>query len=195
MHLPDKAELEQDEKEIQKISDELDHYKGREWYKLKGEIVNRTIAKYLEKYLNQDYKVVGPHVFIENYSIEYDILILDKDAKPVEDDCVYGKDYVKLILEIKKTGLYYKKDEVEGKFKKYLEKLSEPIGKKHLVYITLRESTSNKEKIEEFLDKTGAAYKDNVFIMGQTDGKREWNPGVWEAFIGRILELLKASSQ
>ncbi|MEM4067817.1 MAG: hypothetical protein QXV17_13255 [Candidatus Micrarchaeaceae archaeon] len=197
MHLPDKAELEQDEKEIQKISDELDDRKGREWYKLKGEIVNRTIAKYLEKYLNQDYKVVGPHVFIiyEDQPIEYDILILDKDAKPVEDDCVYGKDYVKLILEIKKTGLYYKEKEFESEFIGYLDKLSKPVGRKYLVYITLRESTGNKKRIDNFLENTGAAYKDNVFIMGQTGGKREWNPGIWEAFIGRILELLKASPQ
>ncbi|MEM3192445.1 MAG: hypothetical protein QW292_10240 [Candidatus Parvarchaeota archaeon] len=164
MHLPDKAELEQDEKEIQKISDELDNYKGREWYKLKGEIVNRTIAKYLEKYLNQDYNVVGPHVFIKDYSIEYDILILDKDAKPVEDDCVYGKDDVKLILEIKKTGLYYKEKEFESEFIGYLDKLSQPVGRKHLVCITLRESTGNKAKTKEVLkDKV---FENNVFITG-----------------------------
>ncbi|MEM3193253.1 MAG: hypothetical protein QW292_14440 [Candidatus Parvarchaeota archaeon] len=195
MHFPDKAELEQDEDEIQKISDGLDDHKGREWYKLKGEIVNRTIAKYLEKYLNQDYNVVGPHVFIKDCSIEYDMLILDKDAKPVEDDCVYGKDDVKLILEIKKTGLYYKKDEFEGKFKKYLEKLSEPVGEEHLVYMALRESTGNKKRIDNFLENTGTAYMDNVFIMGQTDGKREWNPGTWKTFIERIQYLLEANSQ
>ncbi|MEM4055980.1 MAG: hypothetical protein QW578_02930 [Thermoplasmatales archaeon] len=194
MHLPDKAELEQDEDEIQEISDKLDDHKGREWYKLKGEIVNRTIAKYLEKYLNQYYKVVGPHVFIEDYSIEYDMLILDKDARPVKYDCVYRKDDVKLILEIKKTGLYYKEKEFESEFIGYLNKLSKPVGRKYLVYITLRESKGNK-KIDNFLENTGAAYKDNVFIMGQTDGKREWNPGTWKTFIERIQYLLEANSQ
>ncbi|MEM3448990.1 MAG: hypothetical protein QXP38_08975, partial [Nitrososphaerota archaeon] len=106
-HFPDKAELEQDEDEIQKISDGLDDYKGREWYKLKGEIVNRTIAKYLEKYLSQDYNVVGPHVFIKDCSIEYDMLILDKDARPVKYDCVYRKDDVKLILSFLTLGGKY----------------------------------------------------------------------------------------
>ncbi|MEM0135967.1 MAG: hypothetical protein QXU18_12215, partial [Thermoplasmatales archaeon] len=136
------------------------------WYKLKGEIVNRTIAKYLEKYVSPDYKVVGPHVFIiyEDQPIEYDILIVDKDAKPVEDDCVYRKEDVKFILEIKKTGLYYKKDEVEGKLKEYLEKLSKPVGKEHLVYMALRESTGNKAKTKEVLkDKV---FENNVFITG-----------------------------
>ncbi|MEM4084487.1 MAG: hypothetical protein QW752_05540, partial [Thermoplasmata archaeon] len=120
-------------------------------YKLKGEIVNRAIAKYLEKYVSPDYKVVGPHVFIEDFSIEYDILILDKDAKPVENDCVCKKDDMKLILEIKKIGLYYKKNEFKGEFKKYLEKLSKPVGEEHFLYITLRESTGNKKKQRRFV--------------------------------------------
>ncbi|MEM3490006.1 MAG: hypothetical protein QXO75_10195, partial [Nitrososphaerota archaeon] len=116
------------------------------------------------KYLNQDYNVVGPHVFIKDCSIEYDMLILDKDAKPVEDDCVYGKDDVKLILEIKKTGLYYKEKEFESEFIGYLDKLSQPVGRKHLVCITLRESTGNKAKTKEVLkDKV---FENNVFITG-----------------------------
>ncbi|MEM3844960.1 MAG: hypothetical protein QXU98_04595 [Candidatus Parvarchaeota archaeon] len=156
MYLPGndyEEKIRNDEKEIQKISDGLDDHKGRKWYKLKGEIVNRTIAKYLEKYLNQDYKVVGPHVFIiyEDQPIEYDILILGKDAKPVENDCVYKKDDVKLILEIKKTGLYFKKKEFKREFKKYLKKLSKPVGEEHFLYITLRESTGNKKKQRRFV--------------------------------------------
>ncbi|MEM3846845.1 MAG: hypothetical protein QXU98_14205 [Candidatus Parvarchaeota archaeon] len=87
----------------------------------------------------------------ENQPIEYDILIVDNDAKPVENDCVCKKDDMKLILEIKKIGLYYKKDEVEGKLKEYLEKLSKPVGEEHFLYITLRESTGNKKKQRRFV--------------------------------------------
>ncbi|MEM3192827.1 MAG: hypothetical protein QW292_12255, partial [Candidatus Parvarchaeota archaeon] len=137
--------------------------------------------------------VVGPHVFIKDCSIEYDMLILDKNARPVKYDCVYRKDDVKLILEIKKTGLYYKEKEFESEFIGYLEKLSEPVGKKHLVYITLRESTGNKDKTKEALKYK--VFKNNVFIMGQTDGKRQWYKGKWVKFIERVLELLKTNSQ
>jgi len=60
------------------------------------------------------YDIVGPSVYLSGQPTEFDAMIIRNGSAPLSNSAEYENDDVKLILEIKKHGFYYKK--IEGKY-------------------------------------------------------------------------------
>ncbi len=98
---------EEEENFLHSLSDKLDNeLHGRQWAKYKGDLINRTITAFLRNHLT-GHLVSEPNAFIYENPTEFDILILDKNARPkVPDSNIYQKSDVKAIIEVKKHGLF-----------------------------------------------------------------------------------------
>jgi hypothetical protein len=167
---------EEEEKYLHSLSDELDNVHGRQWAKYKGDLINRKITAFLRNHLTE-HLVSEPNAFIVGDSTEFDILILDKNARPkVPDSNIYQESDVKTKIEVKKHGFFYKK--VEGKEK--IEKYFEPHinAKIPFYYITVKENVN-------FTEDTRSALGNKCFFLG-TSHKQDWNTGEWKRFVEAI---------
>ncbi|EFD92502.1 MAG: hypothetical protein BJBARM5_0791 [Candidatus Parvarchaeum acidophilus ARMAN-5] len=171
--------FQEDEQKIHQVSEDLDKIKGRSWSKFKGNVVNRLIIKLLTPHFT-GYKIPEPNSFIEGYPLEFDLMILKQNAEPINDysNC-YKKEDVKLVIEVKKHGFYFKKTEAKEKMRKYFAK-QEAIGVPFL-YITLKESKRLKADAEAVLDN-------RCFTLGISP--KPWLNDEWEKFVMAIKSNL-----
>lgn len=172
--------LQEDELKIHQVSDELDKIKGRQWSKYKGNVINRLIIELLRPHL-KSYSLSESNAFIEGYPIEFDILVLKESAKPINEysNC-YKKEDVRLAIEVKKHGFYYKKTEARVKMKEYFAR-REVIDVPFL-YITLKESKRLKVDVEAVLDN-------RCFTLGLSP--KPWLNGEWGRFVDAVKSDLE----
>lgn len=171
---------EEDQREIWETSQRLNtSHTGRSWYKYKGSLINRLIIRLLQRH-TEDYSVVGPNVFIDGFPTEFDILVVKRNATPIGDTNAYKKDDVKLVIEIKKHGFYYKKIEGERKIKEYFKPFENT--KKSFLYLTVQESST-------FIIATRNVIDNRAFFLGVSS--RNPIEGEWERFVISVQEILK----
>ncbi len=173
--------LDHEQKEILELSDKLDKIRGRSWAKYKGDVINRKIIKLISSHIDGvKYFVAGPSVFVDGLSTEFDALIVKKTANTGGDRNAYLKDDVKLVIEVKKHGFYFKKIEggyeIREYFKQYLN------ANIPFVYLSVKESGTFIKITEEVIPTA-------AFFLG-VSGKKIINGG-WQRFIEKILLILK----
>jgi len=165
---------------IDKIRDE---YRGRglSWNRFRGDVTARIVAHYLKQHIPEDVKIVQL-AWIEGCANEFDILIVDKDAKPIDFTSAYPKDQVRLLIEVKASGIFYKRDEVKKRlselFKTWRDKTGKPV-----LYLSIWEARAH---IEEVLKALG---KDTAFML--VAEKKGLKHDEWERFVERVNVLLK----
>lgn len=129
--------------------------------KLKGAIVTSLVSGLMENYLGEGsgYKMSPDNVFIKGYATEFDLLILKRDALPVEKGFpVYHPEDVKAIIECKATGIFFSSQDGKNPLEKELETFRQ-IREKHgnklcFGYFTMQEQIPVKEGSIDFLGKT-----------------------------------------
>lgn len=188
------------EKEIWKIYEEKiknlwDIVEGNPKFKgkLKGAITANLVAELIKNYLGEDsdYKVSGNNVFIKGYATEFDLLILKKDASPVETGYpVYHPEDVKAIIECKATGIFFSSKEEKNPLEKELETFKQ-IRKKYgtelcFGYFTMQEQIPKRKTSIDFLSKTNIWINDylptdkqdkSVFCVANNDSV---NPKIYK---------------
>ncbi|MCL5009498.1 MAG: hypothetical protein M1433_00745 [Candidatus Parvarchaeota archaeon] len=92
--------FQEDEQKLHEVSNKLDRIRGNSWKKFKGDTINRLIISLLRPYV-KNYKISGPNAFIEGCPTEFDILIVNTTAEPINEysNC-YKKEDVKLAIEV-----------------------------------------------------------------------------------------------
>jgi len=171
--------IDEEQKEIVRISDELNKIHGRSWFRYKGDVVARTVISLLKPHVVGSCSVVGPSVYVEGYPTEFDALVVEKGVSSVPGTAAYRKDDVKLLIEIKKHGFYYRKTKGEYEIGKYFQAFRD-VGKPFL-YLTVRESST-------FISATQKILGEDSFFLGVSYGKpRE---GEWNRFVERVSRLL-----
>lgn len=133
--------IEKMEREIMKA---IDGVKIRST-KYKGYIMMKVLINVLNKYLLKDkkYLAIGPNVFIKDDGVEYDILIINKNAKY---KLTVPRKYVKLIIECKTTGKYEKSYIIKS-YKKFKRKYKKRIKFVYLaVYSPPKHIKESQEK-------------------------------------------------
>ena len=171
--------FQEDEQKLHEVSNKLDRIRGNSWKKFKGDTINRLIISLLRPYV-KNYKIFGPNAFIEDCPTEFDILIVNTTAEPINEysNC-YKKEDVKLAIEVKKHGFYYKKTEAKAKMKEYFDKQN-LVGVPFL-YITLKESKRLKADVEAVLGN-------RCFTLGLSP--EPWLDGEWEKFVNTVKSKL-----
>lgn len=170
-----------DEKEIlQKVDEIHERYKerGRAWNKLRGDAVERIVAYYLQKHL-QDVKVVQT-AWIDGYSTEFDLLIVSEDAQPIGFTNAYPKEQVQLGLEVKASGLHSGYKGVEN-YARHIAKLREATGKP-ILYLSFWDHRKYRDILIEVLGE------DTIFST--KSGKRDIRSSEWNRFVEKVQSIL-----
>ena len=173
--------IEQDEiiENINKIREEF-RGRGLSWNRIRGDAFTRVVAHYLKKHLANRF-CIARLAWVEGCETEFDLLVVDKDAEPIGFTGAYPKEQVHLLIEVKGSGVFYKREKIKEhlyKFEKWKSKTGKPI-----FYISIWEA---KAHIQEVLKALG---KENAFIF--QFGKDGENPFEWERFLERVNAVLK----
>lgn len=144
------------------------------------------VARYLKKHLPEDVKLIKS-AWVEGCPNEFDLLIVEKGARPIGFTSAYPKDRVLCIIEVKASGVYWRRSEVKQRLQKYFEKVWEETGKPFL-YLTLWEGFKVAKLTKETL-------KEDAFILETgTPGRKEFKSGEWAKFIDRLVMILRMRS-
>ena len=103
--------------EVEKIRKEFKH-RGISWNRFRGDAISRVVAHYIEGYLPDGFKPVRL-AWIEGCPTEFDLLIVDEDAEPIGFTGAYPKDKVHLLIEIKGSGVFYRKKRLSKDYLNY----------------------------------------------------------------------------
>ena len=159
-------------------------YKGRglSWNRFRGDAISRIVEHYLQKHLLNDIKVVRS-AWVEECGNEFDLLIVSKDAKPKVFTGAYRKEDVHLIIEVKGSGVFFRREDVKKRLSEMFHKLRN-MTQKPLLYLSFWEAKSHAKEVTEALSK------DTAFIFQV--GNEEVDITEWERFLERVNTLLKS---
>jgi len=158
-------------------------FKGRglSWNRFRGDAIARVVAHYLEQHLPSNLKIVRLS-WVEGCENEFDILITDKDAKPIGFTGAYPKERVHLLIEVKGSGVFYKRKEIKDILTKLFEKWKSKT-EKPIFYLSFWEAAGHVEEVKRALGN------DTAFILQV--GNEEMNPTEWERFVENVNAVLK----
>ena len=154
--------------------------KGTAWNRFRGDAITKVVAYSLEKHLPKNVKIVRLS-WIENCPTEFDLLIVDNDAEFNGFTSAYPKEKVHLLIEVKGSGFFYKKDEVEQKVKELFDKWRNDTGKPVLYFSLWERSSDYAQRMVR------AVGKDYTFLI---QIKMEINQGEWERFVKAVKSYL-----
>jgi len=82
--------------------------------RFRGDAISRIVQHYLQKHLPEDVKI-GRSAWVEECGNEFDLLIVIKDAKPKGSTGAYRKEDAHLIIEVKGSGVFYRREDDKGR--------------------------------------------------------------------------------
>lgn len=123
--------------------------KGREWNKFHGDFVCGVFIHFISRELSPALKVMGPNMYIKGFPTEFDILIVDRDAKTDKYVKAFEPQRVRCGIESKARGTFGGREVL----RKSLERIKENFTRvsreyPHITffYLTYQEVTEPKRK-------------------------------------------------
>jgi hypothetical protein len=171
---------------INTIKEKLAKSTGRKgkWNKYLGDVTNKVVIHYLTKYVPDSCLVVGPAVYIEGVGNEFDVLVVDYNVEPIEFSSAYPRDSVRLAIEVKERGFFYKKEKADQLIKEARDYVLENLEGIPFLYITLHES-------ERIMEATRRVYGPNAFFLSTGTGSHlRIVPQEWNRFVETVQEIL-----
>ena len=159
------------------------HRKG-EWNKFFGDVTNRLVLEGIAKHIPKDFAATGPGSYIEGIASEFDALIVKKGTLPAKLTNAFHRSSVLLAIEVKRRGVFYKKEEAEHEMRQHHLRLLKGLEEIPLLYITFHES-------EKLIYATKSVYGDYAFFMSTGTDYRQIIPGEWKRFVLTVLSILK----
>ena len=154
--------------------------RGLSWNRFRGDAISRVLAHYLQKHLPKDSRSVRS-AWVEGCGNEFDLLIIDENAKSKGFTGAYAKDDVHLVIEVKGSGVFYRKEDVRKRLSEMFEKF-ESMTQKPVLYLSFWEAKSHVKEVMEALGK------DRAFIF-QVENE-DVDITEWERFLKRVNALL-----
>lgn len=193
------VEIEHYNNLIQEIKKEYGWDKiGGCYNKSTGNVIASILRKYIKKYCNKKYKVSNVNSYIEGCPIEWDLIILKKDAVDNYintyrlDDCV-------CLIEFKTSGLWaYQVKQIDKTFDlhfKYLYNFREKLGRSiPFAYITYSETISYYEETKKYFDKMNGINNTTFMFKKYNSSKNNQNYDFevgYSDFEKYIMDLLR----
>ena len=174
--------IEQEEiiDQVEKIRDKC-RGRGFSWNRFRGDAICRIVAYYLNKHLPKGFKVTRL-AWIEGCENEFDLLIVDEDAKPMGFTGAYPKNRVHLLIEVKGSGVFYKREEVKKRLSELFKAWRDKTGKS-VFYLSIWEAHAHVQEVLRALGKDAA-----FILVGEKEGVKH---GEWERFLRKVDEVLK----
>lgn len=184
--------LQIEQNEILNLVDRLRRPEGTKgWSKFYGDVVSRIIAAYLTRHLPPDYKVIGPDVYIIGLPTEFDLLVADKTATPLEFSSSYSLSQLYSVIEVKMTGIFEKKESFRAKAEKIRDKF-QPLVKENsnlkCAYIAVEEVSPIKETSYNYIEETRKALEPFPFFVLRNNRNKIPYRGQWESFVKFVMQ-------
>lgn len=175
-------DLDAEQMEVIGNVDEIrQRFRGRElgWNRLRGDATARVLEHFIQRHLPKRYKLARC-AWVEGCEDEFDLLFIEENATPLPFTNMYHEDDVHLIVEVKSSGLFYKKSEIDARLREWKKKVQEETGKT-ILYLSFWERPGHYCKVLEAIGESDA------FILKVKDKVKH---DEWGRFIGRVRTLL-----
>jgi hypothetical protein len=170
------------EKIAEKCPDKAKEWNKFQWNKFSGDVTCRIIKSFMEKHLPKHTKITDPNAFIMGLPYEFDLLIVEENAKPEELTHCFESRTVKALIEIKKRGVFSLKD--ADKIKKVFDEANSKFPQIKCVYLAVEEvRTTKKRNAIKFYDECKKKLPRCFFALRDSRGNKELIKGEWEAFL------------
>lgn len=173
--------------------------KGESWGKYKGDVTCRVVLDYIQRCLPETHTAVGPNVYIEGKPTEFDILVVDSQAKPLDFTAAYQANQVHRVVEVKKFGIIAKwGEEYDSKLRRFHETIRNSLSDCQRVkpfYLSIGETVCPKKRTSHsYGDRTRKILAEEplpipVYILHDL-GQSENIEGAWSRFIRDLLQGL-----
>ena len=169
--------------------------KGKSWKKYNGDVCCRIFREFLLEEIPKNYKISSPNAFIVGFPTEFDLLIVDGDAKPEMYSNTFKPEKVKCGLEIKARGFFGGRKELEKEITKIKQKF-ENVRKYYpficFVYLTCKEVAFPKRKKSiHYLDETHKILEPyEVFCLKDSRTERVIQKE-WERLVSYLKTILQ----
>lgn len=164
---------------------------GRIWGKYTGDVCCRIIKKHIENHVPKGLRVVGPNAYLEGNPVEFDLLIVDANAPPTEYTNMYPMSCVHCVIEIKKSGLFGGRQELEKKTRTMREKfllITEKKPEVRCAYLTINEVTHPKRKGSiDYFEETKKGLSSFEAFMLREHRTGQITEGEWKRFIDYLF--------
>ena len=133
-------DFDREQKEIlEEVREIRDRYRGQgmAWNRFRGIATLNVVKRCLKKHMPKSKRVVKLG-WVEGCPMEFDLIIVRRDAKPIGLTPAYGRNDVFCTVEVKSAGVFWKLDEMGEELKKLRQKAMET--QKPWFYLTLWES-------------------------------------------------------
>ena len=122
--------------------------------------------------------------FVESCEREFDLMIVENGAKPIGFaevyPCAYPKTHVRLLIEVKASGLYYPNKTFEEDLTCLFQRIQERIDRP-FIYLSIWESRPKAKMTRKTLGNS-------AFIL--KEGK-DPVPDEWQRFVSKVCTYLK----
>ncbi len=167
------------------------NYYGREWNKFYGDTVCRIFMDFISKELDDQYRIVGPNAYISGFATEFDILIVDTFANPIEFTHSFRPQEVKCGIESKAHGIFGGRSDIEnelGKIKDNFLRVNKEQAHILFLYLTYEEvAYPKKESSINYLKETAKVLTPYEVFCLKDSRSDKIILGEWE----RMLKFLK----
>lgn len=161
-----------------------------------GDVCCRIFRNFLLKEIPQKYTISSPNAYIVGFPTEFDLLIVDKGAKPEKYSNAFQPEKVKCGLEIKAHGIIAKKEDLRKRIrnlKQTFDKIRKCYPSIKFIYLTYEEAvrTEKKSSIQywKITRETLKPYK--AFCLRNSRLKKRLIPREWKRLVSYLKKNLK----
>ena len=163
-------------------------------HKLSGDICVRMLASLINQHLEETHatcKLSDVSAFILGLKTEFDLLIVDRDAKPITNTNCYIAENVRGVIEVKMSGLFGgdkngELDKAIGSIKATFDTVQKKcnLAVEHCIYFTLEERARPKKPTAiNFLGRTEKGLNPFPVICMLDNAENKAIAGQWSNFI------------
>lgn len=179
-----KMSFTQEQNHIIQLQHRMSLIKGRGWNKFRGSVSEQIVAHFLNRHLPNNVKLVRSG-FVEGCEHEFDLMIVDKNAKPMSFTATYPgaypRSHVKLLIEVKASGLYYPNRTLKKILNQLFQKIRNATSKSCL-YLSIWESLSKSQMTRNALGNSAFILKEGKNVI----------PDEWRNFVNSVVSIVKA---
>ena len=159
--------------------------------KLRGDICCRVVMDYLSKHVPKAYRIVGPNVWVAGFPTEFDLAVVTSDARPKRSSAIYSAEGVRLLIEVKQSGVFARRDELRSKLMRICADF-QAVSSVHehisWLYLTVREVTRPKKpRSIDFLARTRDVLGNDRVACLRDSRTRDLLPREWDRAVALVV--------
>jgi hypothetical protein len=158
------------------------------WNKFKGDVVCRIVKRFIERHMSSGIlKIVGPNVYLDGVPYEFDLLVVDANAKPTRElTSSFDPVSAHCIIEVKKAGIYSPKQ--PKTISQIFNRVSSKNSHIKCAYLTIEEVyTTHKPQSKNFYNICKDELYPHGFFTLRDIRKKQSIQGEWEKFLSYVL--------